>query len=298
MNFDLIRHTHLTHTHSTNSQLIEWITRSYQDQAPLFHARPHASRPYLLTADCQSSGRGQHGRTWQSPLGNVYLSLYVPTAALSQTREHCLTQPLDGRLSLCVGYQLSQMSVIQDINQHRKQQQLPRIGVKWVNDVGFYDKKAGAHIPFQKIAGILIEPVSVAGTLLGVVVGVGLNVMHAPTLTNKTQEGLNYQAVSLQDLTNKPLSVQPLYAPMVAAIMQALAQFNGFAAPTAMTEFIAAFDQQDVLKDKLLHIAAPIAQQAISGTANGIDERGCLLVADADGSIRQIWTGTIQVLSP
>ena len=85
---------------------------------------------------------------------------------------------------------------------------------------------------------------------------------------------------------------------MVAAIMQALAQFNGFAAPTAMTEFIAAFDQQDVLKDKLLHIAAPIAQQAISGTANGIDERGCLLVADADGSIRQIWTGTIQVLSP
>ena len=74
-------HTHLASTHSTNSQLIEWMILSYQAQSPTEHNRPHFSRPHVLTAATQSGGRGQHGRTWQSPLGNVYLSLYVPTQA-------------------------------------------------------------------------------------------------------------------------------------------------------------------------------------------------------------------------
>ncbi|MFO1383787.1 MAG: hypothetical protein U1E91_02295 [Moraxella sp.] len=82
-------------------------------QSPTDHNRPHFSRPHLLTADTQSGGRGQHGRTWQSPLGNVYLSLYVPTQAYAWQQNLCLSYRLDGRLSLCVGYQLSQIPIIE-----------------------------------------------------------------------------------------------------------------------------------------------------------------------------------------
>ena len=283
--------THLSSTHSTNSQLIDWMVLSYQDQSPTDHNRPH-----LLTADTQSGGRGQHGRTWQSPLGNVYLSLYVPTQAYAWQQNLCLSYRLDGRLSLCVGYQLSQIPIIEHINQTRLAKHLPSIGVKWVNDVGFYQPQDNLPDQFQKLSGILIEPVNVAGHMLGVVVGVGVNIAHAPALTQQTQEGLNYQAVSLQDLTKQRLQPRDFYQPISDAIANAIGQFNQLQAAEASQQFIHDFAQKDVLKNKHLQIHNALSEQSITGIAAGIDAQGCLLIEQADGSIQTIWTGTIQVL--
>lgn len=291
MKIDSLCHTHLASTHSTNSQLIDWMVLSYQDQSPTDHNRPH-----LLTADTQSSGRGQHGRTWQSPLGNVYLSLYVPTQAYALPQNLCLSYRLDGRLSLCVGYQLSQIPIIEHINQTRLAKHLPIIGVKWVNDVGFYQPQDNLPDQFQKLSGILIEPVNVAGHMLGVVVGVGVNIAHAPALTQQTQEGLNYQAVSLQDLTKQRLQPRDFYQPISDAIANAIGQFNQLQAAEASQQFIHDFAQRDVLKNKHLQIHNALSEQSITGIAAGIDAQGCLLIEQADGSIQTIWTGTIQVL--
>ena len=291
MKIDSLCHTHLASTHSTNSQLIDWMVLSYQDQSPTDHNRPH-----LLTADSQSSGRGQHGRTWQSPLGNVYLSLYVPTQAYAWQQNLCLSYRLDGRLSLCVGYQLSQIPIIEHINQTRLAKHLPSIGVKWVNDVGFYQPQDNLPDQFQKLSGILIEPVNVAGHMLGVVVGVGVNIAHAPALTQQTQEGLNYQAVSLQDLTKQRLQPRDFYQPISDAIANAIGQFNQLQAAEASQQFIHDFAQRDVLKNKHLQIHNALSEQSITGIAAGIDAQGCLLIEQADGSIQTIWTGTIQVL--
>ena len=57
-----ILHTHLDISHSTNSQLIDWIVLSHKEQADLSHRRPHYRRPHLLTADTQTGGRGQQAR--------------------------------------------------------------------------------------------------------------------------------------------------------------------------------------------------------------------------------------------
>ncbi|MBP6496906.1 MAG: biotin--[acetyl-CoA-carboxylase] ligase, partial [Psychrobacter sp.] len=63
-----LNHHHLASSGSTNSELI----------AALQNGRLNAAEMHLLTAETQSAGRGQHGRSWQSPRGNVYLSLYHP----------------------------------------------------------------------------------------------------------------------------------------------------------------------------------------------------------------------------
>ncbi|MBP6341996.1 MAG: biotin--[acetyl-CoA-carboxylase] ligase, partial [Moraxella sp.] len=241
-------------------------------------------------------GRGQHGRTWQSPLGNVYLSLYVPTQAYAWQQNLCLSYRLDGRLSLCVGYQLSQIPIIEHINQTRLAKHLPSIGVKWVNDVGFYQPQDNLPDQFQKLSGILIEPVNVAGHMLGVVVGVGVNIAHAPALTQQTQEGLNYQAVSLQDLTKQRLQPRDFYQPISDAIANAIGQFNQLQAAEASQQFIHDFAQKDVLKNKHLQIHNALSEQSITGIAAGIDAQGCLLIEQADGSTQTIWTGTIQVV--
>ncbi len=286
MKIDSLCHTHLASTHSTNSQLIDWMVLSYQDQSPTDHNRPH-----LLTADTQSGGRGQHGRTWQSPLGNVYLSLYVPTQAYAWQQNLAAKS-----LSLCVGYQLSQIPIIEHINQTRLAKHLPSIGVKWVNDVGFYQPQDNLPDQFQKLSGILIEPVNVAGHMLGVVVGVGVNIAHAPALTQQTQEGLNYQAVSLQDLTKQRLQPRDFYQPISDAIANAIGQFNQLQAAEASQQFIHDFAQKDVLKNKHLQIHNALSEQSITGIAAGIDAQGCLLIEQADGSTQTIWTGTIQVV--
>ena len=61
-------HVHFANIDSTNSQLINDITSNV-----LNHQKIH-----LFTADHQSAGRGQYGRTWVSNKGNVFLSLYIP----------------------------------------------------------------------------------------------------------------------------------------------------------------------------------------------------------------------------
>lgn len=172
---------HFANIDSTNSQLINGITSNV-----LNHQKIH-----LFTADHQSAGRGQYGRTWVSNKGNVFLSLYIPIGK-SQYHLH----QLSGMLSPVMGLALSQLPMIKAINQIRKNHQLSPIGVKWANDVGFYDDKVGI---FKKLAGILIEPIfkklNGKSVLVGVVVGVGLNVNSTPVIKN----GL-YQAVSLKDL--------------------------------------------------------------------------------------------------
>ena len=182
-----LNHRHLASSGSTNSELI----------AALQNGRLNAAEMHLLTAETQSAGRGQHGRSWQSPRGNVYLSLYHP-----------VHMPISGLLSLIIGVELAKMPVIQVLNEQLRAQGLATIGVKWANDLGFYSKQYSQQhsfqkqsepksndaalkplestkqtLPFHKLAGILIEPVTKSGKLVGVVMGVGLNVQATPKLT-------------------------------------------------------------------------------------------------------------------
>lgn len=278
-----ITHTHLATTHSTNSQLIDWVKQSfYQQNLNIDYRQPHR-----LTADRQTGGRGQHGRTWQSPIGNVYLSLYMPTSEFCQDKNRALTQRLDGRLSLCVGYQLSQLAEIIELNQQRNRQNLPKLGVKWVNDIGFYQDEQ-----FNKLAGILIEPVTVENQTLGVVVGVGMNIAFAPDLSASP---LLYQAVSLQDLTGKSLIAENFYQPISQAIYQAIEQFNGFDNVANVQQFIQDFAQVDVLANKLIQVNLA-NDEIVIGQAVGIDNNGSLQIRQNDGTITPVWTGTIQLL--
>lgn len=293
-----MQHTHLDTTHSTNSQLITWLIDSFCNQT---NANICYKTPQLLTADSQTSGRGQHHRTWQSPKGNIYFSLYIPVKKFSTS--DFIQTPIDGRLSLCVSLQLLKMPIMQTINQQLQQYQQPQIGLKWVNDLGFYQDKV-----FQKLAGILIEPVLVKGEMLGVVIGIGLNVFNTPILTTKTQENLNYQAISLaslhaqlqtfcQNLPNIP-DLSTIYPQMTTACLQAVKQFNGLTyhdknCLNNIDKFLHEYAQFDVLKGKNVCVSLPNGESK-QGQASGVDNNGCLLLT-TNQHTQSIWTGTIAI---
>ena len=304
-----ITHTHLATTHSTNSQLIEQISASVELattipnltlQSPLADTNVHYTQPHLLTASSQSGGRGQHGRSWQSPVGNVYLSLYLPNYEAMPNPTPTipyLRARLDGRLSLCVAMALVHSPMINLVNAYRTQHQLPPIGVKWVNDLGFYEAQQ-----FQKLAGILIEPVTHHGLLLGIVVGVGVNLRQAPILSAITQEGLSYQAISIADLLptashDANMTCEIAYPQIQQAIIKAVMQFNALAYEDKLEQFLQQYRQVDVLYHKRLQItSAHDEHHHIKGVAAGIDRQGSLQIIDDAGVTHGVWSGTISML--
>lgn len=97
----------------------------------------------VVMAETQTAGRGRYGRTWQSPKGNLYMSLVLPDL---------------GKNNLAIPF-LTAVAVADS---------LPGFGItlKWPNDVLLSGKK---------LAGILIEK-----GVDKLVVGIGVNVMTSP----------------------------------------------------------------------------------------------------------------------
>ena len=308
-----LNHRHVTSSPSTNSELIAAV----QDGTFCAH------ETHLLTADTQTAGRGQRGRSWQSPPGNVYLSLYHP-----------MQMPVSGLLSLIIGVELATMPIIQSLNSQLQAQGFTPIGVKWANDLGFYpqtthtaESGVSSHYEhsqaeqetinyFKKLAGILIEPVWRVGKLVGVVIGVGLNVQATPTLTAQTCEGMSYQALSLQDiyeqlnLPSKQTStmclptLQELYQQMSTALLAAIKRFTQIAAEqsSAQTPYKNAFLRQFAAMDALAGLRLRVTQnhqgelQIIHGHACGIDTNGCLQLRQDNGKLAALFTGRIDVI--
>ena len=99
-----------------------------------------------LVAYEQTAGRGQYGRTWISPRGNVYAAIRLPCIAPFDNTEAAMA------LSCCIAATLSDFGF--------------DIKIKWANDL---------VIDGGKVAGILLEQKN--GKLIA---GIGINLVSCP----------------------------------------------------------------------------------------------------------------------
>lgn len=279
MQYDCI---HKPHSPSTNSELI----------SALKSAALSPKSAIRLTASTQSQGRGQHGRVWQSPPGNVYLSFYTPMQAQADFG----LKRLSGTLSLVVGLCLQQMPTITVFNEALLSRHLPYIGVKWANDVGFYDGAVGL---FGKLSGILIEPVYADGVLLGAVIGVGMNIQNAPVIT----DGL-YRATCLNDIArtlddtrfiHHDTDFENLYAEISRAIIRAIRWHNDLSDTRGVhldAVFVQAFDKAHTLDGVRVGIFEQNQKTPSHiGVCTGIHHDGSLRLLGDDGQMILATTG-------
>lgn len=112
-----------------------------------------------LRADTQTGGRGRHGRTWQSPPGNLYASTIV--------------RPQPGDPAAATLALVAVLALHQVVSAYAGDD---RIALKWPNDLLLDD---------AKLSGILLETADTA-----IVVGFGVNLAHRP-------EGLERATASL-----------------------------------------------------------------------------------------------------
>jgi BirA family biotin operon repressor/biotin-[acetyl-CoA-carboxylase] ligase len=134
-------------------------------------ARDGSEEGTLVWALEQTAGRGRRGRAWNSPRGNLYLSLIL--------RPDC---PVDVAAQLGFVTALAVGAALRSI-----MPRIERLAYKWPNDV---------LIDGRKIAGVLLESETVGSEKLSfLVVGVGVNLAASPRgtefpATSITEEGL------------------------------------------------------------------------------------------------------------
>jgi len=128
----------------------------------------HGDGPTLVVACTQNGGRGREGRVWQSSQkGNLYTSLWLPP--LAEPGPVALIPLLAGVAAAEV--------VARSWREGRRQ----GFRLKWPNDLMLANAKCG---------GILCESRWNCGRLSGVVVGLGLNLLYTPEVSDRAVTSL------------------------------------------------------------------------------------------------------------
>lgn len=239
----------------------DWIELAETDStnAEAMRRAPTAgARVLYIRADRQTAGRGRSGRPWQTLDGNLALSRLAPLT--------------------CPPMAVPQLSLVVGVAIHRAvawtlgdDECPPRLHLKWPNDL-LLDR--------AKIAGILVEASTVGATRLAVI-GIGINIAHAPALAGRRTAALMGSAVRI----DSPRMVASLVA---GQLEQALAVWNdGAGFDTIRGEWLA----------RSLPVGEPMAihrgDRRVHGEFSGLAADGSLVLREADGRLQTYAYGDV-----
>jgi BirA family biotin operon repressor/biotin-[acetyl-CoA-carboxylase] ligase len=201
-----------------------------------------------VLADEQLKGRGRLGRTWYTPPG-VALALSV---ILKPDIEALSAIGIAGAVSvamMCKGLGIEGVSL------------------KWPNDV---------RIHGRKVCGILPEAVWQGDQLLGVVLGIGVNVSVQFT------GDLSQTATSLAAEIGRDLDRAELAADLIARVI-------GWSAKAGSDELFMQW------RSSLDTIGRQVTVGEVAGLAIDVERSGALLIQQTGGSVQRVFAGDVML---
>ncbi|MGH7583762.1 MAG: biotin--[acetyl-CoA-carboxylase] ligase [Gemmatimonadales bacterium] len=218
------------------------------------HRRAQDGAPHgtAILAREQTAGRGTRGRAWSSPPGGLWLSV------IARPGRADAVEALSLRVGLAVAAALELAHPA-----------LPRLGVKWPNDI---------VVDRRKLAGILCEARWGGCRCLWVVVGLGVNVRN-PIPAEIADRAV---ALSVWDPGADP---DALAGPIAAVTALAAREAGPLDDPE-----LRAFALRDALAG--VRIVEPVA-----GSAEGITAAGALRVRTDAGPLAEVVAGVVALPS-
>ncbi|TMK58139.1 MAG: biotin--[acetyl-CoA-carboxylase] ligase [Actinobacteria bacterium] len=218
---------------------------------------PHGT---VITASEQTAGRGRQGRTWTAPPNKALLY----SAIVRPLEDHHTLLPLAVPLAVCEAAE--QLNPTLDCK------------IKWPNDI---------HVDGRKLAGVLIEARPQDGWA---VVGIGLN-LHIEQ--EEFPSDLQDRATSIFSADQRtggrgsagPSPLLSAGPPPVGPINQRLEHWVNAKPSEVLTEW----RERDALKGR------EVAWEKGSGVADGIDDRGYLVVVTPSGDRITIGAGEVHL---
>lgn len=232
--------------------LVEETGSTNADLAAAIRAGEGWPEGHWLVARRQSAGRGRQGREWFDGAGNFMGSTLVT-----------LGEGGPPPASLSFVSALAVREAVADVMGEGAS-----LALKWPNDV---------LLVGSKLSGILLEMVRGA-----IVVGIGVNLAHAPQLPDR-------KTAALADVTTPP-SVEDFAERLAAHFARRLASWHTYGLGATLQAFLAASIHAQ---------GAPVTVHdtdgsRLSGTFAGLEESdGALRLRLADGSERVIRAGDI-----
>jgi BirA family transcriptional regulator, biotin operon repressor / biotin---[acetyl-CoA-carboxylase] ligase len=257
-------HRHFGSTDSTNTRARELAAAG----------APHGT---VVTADAQSAGRGRQGRTWTAPAGKALLY----SAIVRPLEERHMMLPLAVPLAVC--------EVAEQLRPDLE------CKVKWPNDI---------LVERRKLAGILIEARPQDGWA---VIGVGLNLSIQE---DEFPPDLRGTAISLFAGSGPAISLggsdargpggsrrslpavapsEPPRSSLTATAAEALSSHLDRWIPAEPDAILTAWRSRDALHGR------EVAWEGGSGVADGIDDRGYLLIVTTSGDRVALGAGEVHL---
>jgi BirA family biotin operon repressor/biotin-[acetyl-CoA-carboxylase] ligase len=224
-------------------------------------ARGGAPEGVVLVADHQTAGRGRLGRSWSAPPGSSLLTSVLCRPALPLRRAHLVT----------VAAGLAALDAVEVVAGSRP-------ALKWPNDVVVED--GGAT---RKLAGLLAEAVVEGGSLVGVVVGMGMNVR---ALTDRPDD-LRARATSVEELAGRPVPVDDVLAAWLTALEDRYGVLVADGGDRHTTEH-----HRLACATLGRRVAVQLAAETVEGDAVDVDDDGHLVV-EVDGARRAFPVGDV-----
>jgi len=214
----------------------------------------------------QTGGRGRHGRFWQSPPDNLYVSVALPCPqGLSRATD----------LGFIAGVSLAR--TLEDLGLGRRPG-LPAPRLKWPNDV---------LVDGGKLSGLLLESAAGPDGTPWVLLGMGVNLAHAPpaaeTLYPPTALCDHWHAEDAGPVPEPGAVLEPLLARLAETL--AMWRRDGFA-PVRRAWTKHGHGLGDPVRVRL-------GEAVMTGVFIGLGEDGALVMRDADGGEHTVRAGDV-----
>jgi len=231
---------------STNAEALRWLESDAPDGA-------------LVVADAQTAGRGRLDRRWVTRPGSALAFSIIFRPRPSELERPGLFSPL-GALAVAqaleVGYGLQPQ-------------------VKWPNDV---------LLDGRKVCGILAETAWMGGRLLGVVVGIGINVLRDAV---PAPEELLFPAVSVEEALGTGVAREDL-------LRSSLAFLFAWRERLSSPHFLQAWEGRLAYRWQQVQVESA-GSEPVSGVLVGISTEGDLLLSLPSGKEVRIHAGDVRL---
>jgi BirA family biotin operon repressor/biotin-[acetyl-CoA-carboxylase] ligase len=203
----------------------------------------------VVIADEQLAGRGRAGRTWHTPPGAALalsVILYPPAESLP-------------RITMLGAVAIAEL--LEGIG-------ASDVSIKWPNDV---------CLNRRKVSGVLPEAAWEGNRLIGVALGIGINVRNDFCGTP-----LQETAISIEPALERTFDRINLIARLLARIDR-------------WTELLGTAELLEAWKARLKTLGQDVTVASAAGTVSGIaesvDEQGALFIREDDGTLRRVIVG-------
>ena len=231
-----------------DAQNIELFCLEEVDSTNAFLKKRAAEHKMLAVALRQTAGRGRLGRAWSSEGENVYASFYYP----AQQQEM-------GAVTLCVALAVS--DAIRELGVETQ--------IKWPNDIYAKDRK---------LCGILCEGIYEGAHLLGIVIGIGVNVNQ-----QQFDAEIAERAISIRNILGREQKL----ARVVFALRRHLDAWLERFFAQGFSPLRAEYQAHSYLQGK------EVCAGKTEGICIGVSEEGDLLLKDESGEVRRIRFGEV-----